>query len=63
VGPDGVRRRAWEGTDPGGPAPRWFEADVAGIVGREVILTLDTKKLPGWEEIDAVELVGALLDE
>lgn len=63
VGLDGVRRRVWEGTDPGGPAPAWFEADVQAMTGGEVILTLDTKKQAGWEEIDAVELVGELLEE
>lgn len=63
VGVDGVRRRAWEGIDPGGPAPVWFEVDLRGPVGREVIVTLDTKKRAGWEEIDAVELIGDLPEE
>jgi hypothetical protein len=63
VAPDGTRRRVWEGADPSGLAPVWFEVDLQGAVGREVVITLDTKKRPGWEEIDAVELVGELLDE
>ncbi len=63
IGPDGARRRAWEGNDPGGPAPVWFEVDLRGVVGREVIVVLDTKKNSGWEEIDAVELVGDPLEE
>lgn len=63
VAPDGTFVRAWNGTDPGGLAPVWFEADVKGIVGSEVRITLDTKKHPGWEEIDAVELIGELLED
>lgn len=59
VGEDGVRRRAWEGED-GGHA--WFEADLQGFVGREIVVVLDTKKHAGWEEIDAVELLGDLAD-
>jgi hypothetical protein len=60
---DGVRRRAWEGDDPGGAVPVWFEVDLKGAVGREVVILLDTKKNSGWEEIDAVELIGELLEE
>jgi hypothetical protein len=63
VGLDGVRRRAWEGDDPGGAVPVWFEVDLKGAVGREVVILFDTKKNSGWEEIDAVELIGDLLDE
>jgi len=60
IGDDGVRRRAWEGEDRGGDAPAWFEADLQGIVGREIVIVLDTNKHAGWEEIDAVELIGDL---
>ena len=62
VGEDGVRRRAWEGEDRSGDAPAWFEADLQGFVGREIVILLDTKKHAGWEEIDAVELLGELVD-
>jgi len=55
LGEDGVRRRAWEGEDGGGA---WFEAELQGFVGREIVIVLDTKKHAGWEEIDAVELIG-----
>ncbi|HZE98391.1 MAG TPA: hypothetical protein VE981_15270 [Planctomycetota bacterium] len=55
VGPDGTRRRAWEGTDAG---DAWLELDLKGVEGREVIVVLDTRKHAGWEEIDAVELIG-----
>jgi len=63
VGTDGTRRRAWEGADPGGAAPVWFDVDLQGAVGREVVIVLDTKKNGGWEEIDAVELIGELLED
>jgi hypothetical protein len=63
VGPDGLRRRVWEGNDPGGVAPVWFEAGLQGATGREVVIVLDTRKNSGWEEIDAVDLVGDLLED
>lgn len=63
VAADGSLRRVWEGNDPGGPAPVWFEIDLEGAIGREIVVTLDTRKNPGWEEIDAVELIGELLDD
>lgn len=63
VAADGTRTRVWEGVDPGGPAPVWFEVDLKGVSGREVVITLDTKRNAGWEEIDAVELIGDLLDD
>ena len=61
VGLDGVRRRAWEGED--GGAGAWFEADLQGFVGREIVIVLDTRKHAGWEEIDAVELIGDLVED
>jgi hypothetical protein len=63
IGADGARRRVWEGSDPGGDVPVWFEADLKGAVGRELVIVLDTKKNSGWEEIDAVELIGELIDD
>lgn len=60
VGVDGVHRRAWEGEDPGAA---WFEVVLRGIVGREIVILLDTKKHAGWEEIDAVELLGEPAEE
>jgi hypothetical protein len=40
--------------------PRWFEVEVTsdGWTTREVRITLDSDAVPGWNEIDAVELVG-----
>ncbi|HVE43231.1 MAG TPA: hypothetical protein VNM14_25370 [Planctomycetota bacterium] len=63
IGADGVRRRAWEGNDPGGEAPVWFEAGLQGAAGRELVIVLDTKKNSGWEEIDAVEILGELVED
>jgi hypothetical protein len=63
IGQDGVRRRAWEGNDPGGEAPVWFEAELHGAIGREAVIVLDTRKNSGWEEIDAVELVGEAIED
>lgn len=55
VGEDGARRPVWQGTDPALP---WFEADLRGEPARELVIVVDTRKRPGWEEIDAVELIG-----
>jgi hypothetical protein len=52
---DGTRRPVWQGTDPALP---WFEADLKLELAGELVIVLDTRKNPGWEEIDAVELIG-----
>jgi hypothetical protein len=43
------------------PAPRWFEPllDRVDFETREIRLIVDTDRVPGWNEIDAVELIGA----
>jgi len=49
----------WEGMEETGPAPREFTVDVPGRVSlRCIIVHLDTTRVSGWNEIDAVELVG-----
>jgi hypothetical protein len=50
----------WEGRAHAGSAPRWFEPPLATVDDsiRTVLLVLDTNRVPGWNEIDAVELVG-----
>lgn len=63
VGPDGGLHRVWEGVDSGGPAPVAVEIELPGLLTREVVITLDTRKQRGWEEIDAVELVGERADD
>jgi len=57
VGDDGLRRTVWEGSDPAQP---WFEADLGGELAGDLVIVLDTRKRPGWEEIDAVEVIGDL---
>jgi hypothetical protein len=49
----------WEGRASTGPAPRDFIVPVAGnIQAGSIVVHLDTSLVPGWNEIDAVELVG-----
>jgi hypothetical protein len=49
----------WEGNEEPAPAPREFTIPVTGNVSlRTVVVHLDTTRVPGWNEIDAVELVG-----
>jgi len=49
----------WEGTAAGGVAPRDFVIPLSGNVRADsVVIHLDTARVPGWNEIDAVELVG-----
>ena len=49
----------WEGTATGGTAPRDFVVPVQGhLQANSVVVHLDTARVPGWNEIDAVELVG-----
>lgn len=49
----------WEGAAAGGEAPRDFVVPVMGNVqAQSVIVHLDTARVSGWNEIDAVELVG-----
>jgi hypothetical protein len=55
VGEDGRRSPVWEGTDLALP---WFEADLKSEVAQELVIVVDTRKHAGWEEIDAVELIG-----
>ncbi len=49
----------WEGTATGGTAPRDFVVPVQGnLQANAVTVHLDTTRVAGWNEIDAVELVG-----
>ena len=49
----------WEGKSARGKAPRDFVVPVVpGVQANSVIVHLDTKRVSGWNEIDAVELVG-----
>lgn len=57
--PDGQEVVIWEGTTPPAEAPvdTGFSAP-AGVQARSVKVYLDRTRVPGWNEIDAVELVG-----
>lgn len=49
----------WAGRDPTREAPRDLVVKVRGkIVSKSVRIYIDTERTQGWEEIDAVELVG-----
>jgi hypothetical protein len=56
---DGREATIWEGEEPPGQAPieTVFEAP-ANLRAKSVKVYLDTARVPGWNEIDAVELVG-----
>jgi hypothetical protein len=49
----------WSGEEPKlqAPADQYFSAR-PGIVASKIRVVLDTNKVPGWNEIDAVELIG-----
>lgn len=49
----------WEGKDGTAVSPGWLEVPVTcNAPIRKLRVTLDTASVPGWNEIDAVELVG-----
>ncbi len=49
----------WEGTAARASGIRDFVVPVnQNIVARSILVTLDSQRVPGWNEIDAVELVG-----
>lgn len=58
--PDGTWEQIWSGFAPVVDAPTWFDPSVAGTSYRtsRIRLVLDTDRVKGWNEIDAVELVG-----
>ncbi|MBI4563754.1 MAG: hypothetical protein HY716_03555 [Planctomycetes bacterium] len=50
----------WQGADRAAECPRWLDVrfDPPPFSTRAIKITLDTKLVPGWNEIDAVELIG-----
>src|SRR4029077_8860830 len=55
----GVERPLWEGLEEIRLAPCEFVVTAKeGIRARSIVVHLDTSRIPGWNEIDAVELVG-----
>jgi hypothetical protein len=56
---DGREQVVWEGTEDPAPAPRDFVVPAKDkVVAQTIVIYLDTARVPGWNEIDAVELVG-----
>ena len=57
--PDGSWLPLWRGTtEPSGGSPRVLTWSAPSVPIRTVRLVLDTDRTPGWNEIDAVELLG-----
>jgi hypothetical protein len=57
--PNGGEVTLWEGVEPQAVAPVEMSFQVAsGVNARSVKVYLDTSRVPGWNEIDAVELIG-----
>ena len=57
---DKTETTLWEGTDRTRKAPGFLEVKPTRSVRSDRIrIYLDTSKVPGWNEVDAVELVGA----
>ncbi len=49
----------WEGTEPPAQAPVEMSFTIpTSVNAKSVKVYLDTKRVPGWNEIDAVELIG-----
>ncbi len=59
--PNGEEALLWDGEEPPAEAPvdRSFPAMHSKVVAKSIKIYLDTKKVSGWNEIDAVELIGA----
>ncbi len=55
----GVEQTIWEGTAVTAAAPHVFEVKAAQVVkSKSVKIYMNTKRVEGWNEIDAVQLVG-----
>jgi hypothetical protein len=56
---DGVSFLLWEGDDPTVQAPSSFGVRTdREVVARTILVEMDTARRPGWNAIDAVELIG-----
>lgn len=55
---NGERVNVWKGDTVTEQPIRWLEIEPDMILTNEIILVLDTTRRSGWQEIDAVELVG-----
>ncbi|MFO1076129.1 MAG: hypothetical protein U1E73_00220 [Planctomycetota bacterium] len=57
-GTDGAWSSLWRGTADGGQGPLLIRFPLTAFAVRQIRLVLDTNRKPGWNEIDAVELLG-----
>jgi hypothetical protein len=56
---DGQEIALWQGDEPPSTAPADVDYPAAtSLIARSVKVYLDTARVPGWNEIDAVELIG-----
>lgn len=58
VDDQGQETELWVGVAPAKPEPHVFTVTVPPVKTRRLKIYLDTARIPGWNEIDAVELVG-----
>lgn len=57
--PNGGETTLWEGVEPPSEAPVEMTFQVPpGVNANSIKVYLDTRRVPGWNEIDAVELIG-----
>ena len=57
--PNGNEITLWEGVEPKAQPPVEMSFQVTeAVTARSVKVYLDTQRVPGWNEIDAVELIG-----
>jgi hypothetical protein len=57
--PDGSEKVIWEGVEPGGTAPVETTIQVPpGVRSDQITVHMDTTRVAGWNEIDAVEIIG-----
>jgi len=57
--PNGQETILWEGVEPASQAPVDMSFSLpAGVHANQVKVYLDRRRVPGWNEIDAVELIG-----
>lgn len=57
-GPNGEWETLWSGTASGNGAPLVLEWPLTSYEVKTIRVVLDTNRTPGWNEIDAVELLG-----
>jgi len=56
---NGTEVTLWEGTEPAATASVEMSFQIpSGVNTKSVKVYLDTRRVPGWNEIDAAELIG-----